>query len=186
MSSSARDLIVSKSDQLNAEDLLSGPMLLTVTKWERTGKKDQPLSLHYAGVDGRVFKPCLTMRKVLAYGWGDDMDHWIGRDLVVFNDPEVKWGGAEVGGVRIGEMSDIKSGFKLSLTTARGKKTVYVVKKIEGASPYAALNAAAERGMDSLRAEFATLPKQTQAAMRDSIQVFKQRVPTAQPEGDQK
>ena len=62
--------IVPKSDQLNAEDLLTGPIVVTVQEVKQ-GTDDQPV--HIVIGDGRQpYKPCKTMRRVLIFVWGDD------------------------------------------------------------------------------------------------------------------
>lgn len=179
--SNVRDMIVPNSDQLNSEELISGPRHIVVTSWARTGSADQPMALSFSGDGGRPYKPGLTMRKLIAYAWGEDMDKWIGREMTLFRDPGVKWAGAEVGGIRISEMSDIKSDIKINLTSTKGKKALITVKKMDGASVHAALSAAALRGVDALREEFMTLPQDVREAMRESVKVFKQMAESKQP-----
>jgi hypothetical protein len=132
--SNLRHTIVPKSDQLNAEQLLPGPMTLTVTD-VRLGTEDQPLSIHYQDDNGRPFKPCKTMRKVLIFAWGEDGRDWIGRSMTVFNDPNVKFGGASVGGIRISHMTDIRGDLNLSLTATKGKKAAHTIKPLVMANP---------------------------------------------------
>src|SRR3546814_10205634 len=74
-----RDTIVPKSDQLNAEQLLGGPITITVTDVKRGGGEEQPVVIHYEGEGGRPYKPCKSMRKVLVFAWGSDGGAWIGR-----------------------------------------------------------------------------------------------------------
>ena len=42
-----RPTIVPKSDQLNAEQLLGGPMTVTVTDVRVSDSAEQPVSIHY-------------------------------------------------------------------------------------------------------------------------------------------
>jgi hypothetical protein len=44
--------------------------------------------------------------------------------------PEVKFGGEDVGGIRISHMSDIERDVRVSLTSTRGKKAKYEVKRL--------------------------------------------------------
>lgn len=124
-----KDTIVPKSDQLNAEQLLASPLTITVTNVTR-GSGDQPVSIHYAKDEGRPFKPCKTMRKVLIFAWGDDGREWIGKSMTLFCDPEVKFGGVKVGGIRISHLSDIERDLGLSLNTTKGKKGEFIIKKL--------------------------------------------------------
>src|SRR5690606_25044456 len=93
--------IIAKSDQLNADDLIGGPITVTITNVSLTESPDQPLTINYDGDNGRPYKPCKSMRRVLAAAWGNDGSKFIGRRVTLFRDPRVKWAGQEVGGVRI-------------------------------------------------------------------------------------
>jgi hypothetical protein len=122
--------IVPRSDQMNAEQLLAGPMTITVTD-VRIGSEDQPVVVHYQGDDGRPFKPCKTMRKLMIFAWGADGSQWVGRSLTVFNDPSVRFGGLDVGGIRISHMSHIKQTIKVQLTATKGRKAPHEVKPLQ-------------------------------------------------------
>lgn len=134
------DTIVTKSDQLNAEDLLLNNRVIKITGVRKVSDPQQPLILNYEGDNGRPFKPCLTMRKALRFAYGDNPDNLIGKYLELYCDPEVKFGKEKVGGVRIAGMSDIKGTIRASFTETRGKKKEYVFKRIEGVDlpPYPA------------------------------------------------
>lgn len=125
-----RPTIVPKSDQLNAEQLLGGSMTVTVTNVTVSDSGEQPVVVHYEGEGGRPFKPCKTMRKVLIHAWGADGRKWIGRSMTLYNDPSVKFGGDDVGGIRISHMTDIERDVKVSLTSTRGKKAKYEIKRL--------------------------------------------------------
>ncbi len=127
--SDLRPTIVPKSDQLNAAQLLGGPM--TVTDVRIGSGDEQPVVVHYEGENGRPFKPCKTMRKVLILAWGPDGREWIGRSMSLYCDPQVKFGGAEVGGIRISHLTDIERDIQVSLTATKGKKAVHVIKRME-------------------------------------------------------
>ena len=91
--------IIAKSDQLNADDLIGGPITVTITNVSLTESPDQPLTINYDGDNGRPYKPCKSMRRVLAAAWGNDGSKFIGRRVTLFRDPRVKWAGQEVGGI---------------------------------------------------------------------------------------
>lgn len=127
--SNLSDTIVPRSDQLNSESLLGGPITITVTGVKR-GTDEQPVILNYQGDDGRPYKPCKSMRKVLIFAWGDDGREWIGRSMTLFNNPDVKFGGVKVGGIRISHLSHIERDIAMSLTATKGKKESYTIKKL--------------------------------------------------------
>jgi hypothetical protein len=129
--SDLRPTIVPKSDQLNSEQLLAGPITIAVTEVRVGSSDEQPIIIHYEGENGRPFKPCKTMRKVLILGWGPDGREWVGKSMTLYNDPLVKFGGTEVGGIRISHMSDIERGIKVSLTATKGKKALHVIDRLE-------------------------------------------------------
>ena len=117
--------IVPKSDQLNAEDLLSGSITVTVTDVKQ-GTAEQPIAIMIDG--GRQpYKPCKTMRKVLVYCWTDQAANWIGKRLTLYADPDVKWAGIAVGGIRISHLSGIASRVVLMLSETKGKRKAVTV-----------------------------------------------------------
>lgn len=150
--SDLRATIAPKSDQLNAEQLLHGPLVITVTDVRVGGTDEQPISVHYEGEQGRPFKPCKTMRKVLIFAWGPDGREWIGRTMTLYNDPQVRFGGAEVGGIRISHMSDIERDIQVSLTATRGKKALHTIKRMASKAKTAAPTEADADRLDKLRA----------------------------------
>ena len=123
-------IIQPKSDQLNADDLLSGPRTIKITKVEVNPGVEQPCTVHYEGENGRPFKPCKSMARVMVLVWGADSKQYAGKSMTLYHDPEVKWGGMKVGGIRISHMSDMKSNAPLMLTVTRGKKAPYSVKPL--------------------------------------------------------
>lgn len=127
--SNLRDTIVPKSDQINSEQLLYGPLTITVTSVAR-GSDDQPIIIHYRNENGRPYKPCKSMRKVLIFAWGEDGNLWAGRSMTLFNDLAVKWAGVAVGGIRISHMTHIEREISLQLTATRGKKEPFIIKML--------------------------------------------------------
>lgn len=125
-----RHTIVPKSDQLNSEQLLSGPMIIVVTDVAIGSSKEQPVTVHYQGDEGRPFKPCLTMRKVLIHAWGHDGTKWRGKSMELYCDPSVKFGGEIVGGIRISRLSDIPKQINVSLTATKGRKAMHEIRPL--------------------------------------------------------
>ena len=94
--------IIAKSDQINADDLISGPRTFKVKRLSANqgGDVSQPVNVHFE--DHPVpWRPCKTMRRVLVAMWGADGAAYAGRSLRLFRDPEVVFGGIKVGGIRI-------------------------------------------------------------------------------------
>jgi len=171
MSSDIRDLrdtIIPRSDQINADQLLGGPMTIRVTAVKR-GSDDQPIVIHYDNDGGRPYKPCKSMRKVLIFAWKEDGSQWVGRMMTLYNLRTVKWAGVEVGGIRISHLSHIDADIKLSLAATRGKKEPIIIKRLDSSDPTvaarSALEAAARAGMESLKAAWAGLDRQQQTAI---------------------
>lgn len=122
--------IVPKAEQLNAEELLSGPRTITITN-VRMGNDEQPVMIDFEGDDGRPFKPGKTMRKLLIYAWGEDGRQWIGRSMTLFNEASVMFGGMKVGGIRISHLSDIAKPIQIAFTSTKGKKQIHSVEVLQ-------------------------------------------------------
>jgi hypothetical protein len=121
-----------KSDQLNAEDLLTGPVTVTVDAVHIGESDQQPVTI---GISGhKPYKPCKTMRRLLVVLWGPDAVAWIGRQLTLFCDVNVKWAGQNVGGIRISHMSHIDEPKTMMLSESKGKRKPVTVYPIEVAS----------------------------------------------------
>jgi hypothetical protein len=116
-----------KSDQLNADDLVSGPRILTITGVKR-GDAQQPVWIDT--VETKPYKPSKGMRRVLVAAWGEHPRDWIGKRLEVYRDDAIMFGGVRVGGIRISAMSGIKADMTFLITTGKGKRTECTVKKL--------------------------------------------------------
>jgi len=115
-----------KSDQLNADDLISGPRTIKITKVSILGE-EQPIGINFEGDNGKPYKPCKSMRRVLVKIWGADGNKYIGRSLTIYRDDKVRFGAADVGGIRISHMSDIDEPVTLALTASRTSRKPYTV-----------------------------------------------------------
>lgn len=157
-----RDTIVPKSDQLNSEQLLGGPITVTVTDVRRGGGEEQPVIVHYEGEGGRPYKPCKSMRKILVFAWGPNGADWIGRSMTLYNRPDVKFGGEEVGGIRISHLSHIEKDIAVALTSTRGRKEQTRIKRLDDGPTVdgsrARLEAAARGGLKTLQDTWKSIP----------------------------
>lgn len=122
-----RETITPKSDRSNADDFLAGPETVVITAVKR-GDADSPVAVHLEG--RKPWYPCKSMRRVLITAYGDNGADWVGKSATLFCDPAVRFGGVAVGGIRISHLSDIDADLAISLTTTRGKRSPYTVKKL--------------------------------------------------------
>jgi hypothetical protein len=88
---------------------------------------EQPVAISYDGDQGKPWKPCKSMCRILVACWGPDSSTYAGRSVTLYRDPTVKWGGLAVGGIRISHISDIGSPMTMALTETRGKKSAFTV-----------------------------------------------------------
>ena len=126
--------IIPKSDQLNADDLLTGPITVKITGVTVRGGPEQPVSISYEGDNGKPYKPCKSMCRVMVTAWGADSKKYVGRSMTLYRDPKVKWGGMEVGGIRISHMSHIDESMTMALTVTRANKKPYTVKPLKAST----------------------------------------------------
>jgi hypothetical protein len=122
-----RETITPKSDRVNADDFLAGPETVKITAVKR-GDSESPVAVHLEG--RKPWFPCKSMRRVLITAYGDSGADWVGKSVTLFCDPAVRFGGVAVGGIRIAALSDIESDLAISLTTTRGKRSPFTVKKL--------------------------------------------------------
>lgn len=122
--------IIPKSDQLNADDLTAGPMVIKVTKVTGTSDKQQPIAIYFQGDNGKPYKPGLSMRRVLIEVWGKDGESYISKSMKLYRDKEVVFGGIKVGGIRISHMSDIKEPMTMPLTASKTSRKPFTVQPL--------------------------------------------------------
>jgi hypothetical protein len=120
------DTIKPKSDQLNADDLLTGAITIQITK-VALKNVEQPMSIWYVGDNNKPYKPCKGMRKAMYIGWGDKESDYNGRWLTLYRNPKVRYAGEEWGGIEISHMSHIPEPLVFPLTVAKGKKRMYTI-----------------------------------------------------------
>jgi hypothetical protein len=120
-------VIQPKSDQLNSDSLLAGPLTITITKVDINPTAEQPVAIHYEGEDGKPWKPCKSMARCLVTAWGPDAKKYVGRSVTLYRDPTVKWAGLEVGGIRVSHMSHIDGPKQMMLTATRGSRKPHKV-----------------------------------------------------------
>jgi hypothetical protein len=124
--------ITPKSDQINAEDLLAGPRTFTIAE-VREGSVEQPVNVHLVESPGKPFRPSKTVLRIFVTAWGSDSSTFAGQRITLYRDPTVRFGGQDVGGIRVSHMSGITKPLKLALTVSKGKRTQYVVEPLTDA-----------------------------------------------------
>lgn len=146
-------VIIPRSDQVNADSLISGPMTIKVTKVSVQGGTEQPVSISFEGSD-LVYRPCKSMSRVIVAAWGADSKEYPGRSMTLYRDPTVKWGGMAVGGIRISHMSHIEKDMVLMLTMTKQNRAPHKVARmaITETTPPARNEAAEQAALDAARA----------------------------------
>ena len=108
-------------------------------------------------------------------GWGTDGSRYVGRRVLLFGDPTVRWAGQPVGGIRVKAMSGIDKPLTVALTVARGKRAPFTVEPLPDAAPSSPVrhltpeDIAACTSIEELRGMW-------QAASPDVQQLIQQRV----------
>lgn len=127
-------VIQPKSDQVNADDLIGGPMTVTIDSVNIQNTTEQPISIKLVGMQ-KVYRPCKSMARVMVQVWGSDASKYAGRSMTLYRDPKVKWAGIEVGGIRISHMSHIDNAMSLMLTTTRSQRAPFKVQPLTAPEP---------------------------------------------------
>lgn len=125
--------IKAKSDQLNADDLMGGPITVQIMG-VKEGSKEQPVIVEISG-GHQPWKPSKTDRRVLVAAWGPEANQWIGRSITLYRDPNVMYAGVLVGGIRVSHLSHIDSDLTLMLAEVRGKRKERKIKRLVLSEP---------------------------------------------------
>lgn len=117
-----------RSDQINSDDLISGPHTYTVREVVQ-GKAEQPFDFMLHETE-RAYRPSKTMRRMIVAAWGPDTKAYSGRRLTLYREPSIKFGSAVVGGIRISHMSHIAKRIEEKFQTTRGKRETFTVEPL--------------------------------------------------------
>ena len=166
--------VAPKSDQLNADDLITGPRTIRITAVS-AGTPDQPVNVSFDGDNGRPWKPSKGMRRVLVALYGAESSAFVDKRLTLFNDPSVTFGPDTTGGIRISHASGIAQPVTIALTVKKGKRKPFIVAPLpEFASHLEALKTAATGGVEALKAAWLAVPADVQAILRTDVNNLKQ------------
>lgn len=145
-----------RSDQWNADDFIGGPRTFTIAG-VRAGSAEQKYDVELVEGEGRVWRPPLTVLRLLIAAWGDEAAQWVGRRVTLYRDASIRFGADAVGGIRVSHMSDLPDGKPLTvkLTSTRACRSPHTVEPLPDApAPISDDEAAA------LAAEIAAAPDQ--------------------------
>ena len=124
-----------KSDQMNGDDLITGPRTVTIRAVRIVGG-EQPVCVDLVEFP-RPWKPSKSMLRVMADRsvWGPDESKWARGRLTLFRNPDVKFGPDKVGGIRISHISGITKKTGIPLTISKGRKAVFTVEPLPDTAP---------------------------------------------------
>lgn len=124
--------IAPRSDQLNADDLMAGPVTVTIQEVSK-GSAEQPVNVHLVEFLGRAYRPSKSMRRVMVAAWGKYTTEYAGRGLTLFRNPDITFGRDKVGGIEISHLSHIDKPMTVALTATRGKRKQFTVQPLKTA-----------------------------------------------------
>lgn len=140
--------IEKKTDQLNYEDFLGGTTRTVTIVAVRKGTREQQYDIEIEG-DHRVWRPAVTVLKLLVEAWGDDATQWVGRRATLYGDPTITFGPDKVGGIRVSHLSHIDKPVTASLSITRGKRKMHTVQPlIEAPAPVSDTAARARQAVE--------------------------------------
>jgi hypothetical protein len=113
--------IKKNTDQLNFEDFLGGITRVVTIAGVEKGRKEAQYDIAIEG-DDRYWRPPPTVLKQLVAAWTDEASTWVGRQALLYGDPDVMMAGQKVGGIRVSHVSHINGPVTESLSVTRGKR----------------------------------------------------------------
>lgn len=180
------ETLISKSDQINADDLIGSTVTITVQRVVVKKGEQQPLDIHTHETPGKAYRPSLSMRRVIAEVWGTESSQWTGRSMTLFRNPDIKFGKEKVGGIEISHMSHIQQPTTVALLRGKGRKLPFTVQPLQVVPPtdWQALLQDAQGDRDKL------LALHTQATSENAPQdildaIIQAGQATTQPQGEQ-
>ena len=123
-------IIAPKSDQLNADDLIAGPITIEITGIKLTPGAEQPCWVFYEGDGGKPWKVCKSMARVMVNVWGKDAKKYFGHSVTLYRDPKVRFGPMETGGIRISHMTGLDKPRTIALTDKKGSRKPFTVQPL--------------------------------------------------------
>lgn len=162
--------IEARSDQLNADDLIGGPITVTIRDVIQ-GKAEAPFDFLLHETD-RAYRPNKTMRRVIVANWGKDTTAYVGRRLTLYREPTIVFGGKAVGGIRISAMSHT-AGVEIKAQVTRGKRESFTVDPLPDTAPSAPASDVDAR-IAELQAEWKGAEPERQAEIQAEVAALRE------------
>lgn len=164
--------IEARSDQINADDLISGPATYTIRE-VKAGVAESPFDFMLVETE-RAYRPSKTMRRVIVAAWGSEASAYAGRRLTVYREPSIMFGGQKVGGIRISAMSHIAKRVEVMAQVTRGKREKFTVDPLPDAAPTTPTEPTAEEvaacnDVDQLKAMWRTSGKERREQIESRV-----------------
>lgn len=148
-----------RSDQINADDLIAGPITYTVRDVVN-GKAEHPFDFLLVETD-RAYRPSKTQRRVIVAALGPETSNYIGKRFTLYRDATIQFGGKSVGGIRISHISGIDGPVEVMAQTKRGIREKFVVQPLPELTK-----------RDQLKAEWRTADADRRAAIEAEVQAL--------------
>jgi len=129
------ETLAPKSDQLNADDLMLGPITVTVDHTVVTQGGEQPVAIHLVERPGHPYKPSKGMRRIISQAWGPESDAYVGKRMTLFRNPAVKWAGKPAGGIQISHLSHIDEPLQSTVTESKTQRNPFTVQPLTETAP---------------------------------------------------
>ena len=117
-----------RSDQWNAEDFIQGPRTFTIAG-ARDGAAEQKYDIVLEGSD-RVWRPPVTVLRILLAAWGDEAEQWVGHRVTLFRDESIRFGKDQPGGIRVSHLSHIDKPLRINLSEKRGTRKLHTIQPL--------------------------------------------------------
>ncbi len=112
-----------------------------------------------------MWRPAVTVLKLLVEAWGDDATAWVGRRAELYGDPDIKFGSDKVGGIRVSRLSHIAKRVTANLTETRGKRRLHTVDPLpDEVLTTATLLAQIKEAADAAQVDIATIAAEWEAS----------------------
>ncbi len=122
--------LAAKSENLGADDLIAGPIVVKILHVKVSESSEQPVTITLEG--RKPYAPCKTVRRLLAEAWGPKGRDWVGRSMMLVRDPTVMFKGEKVGGIRLKALSHLTRRLEIAVTSGRGgKKQLVAIDKLD-------------------------------------------------------